>query len=270
MKQATRNTQSLIGGTGLLLLQLTASVALAANMTARDVTLQFHKAEANQRVNLAGKDLSNLDLAGLDFKAAILSKANLYGADLSFANLKGTDLSGAKLDRAIIMQADFSGANLEGASIMAPSVFSTAMIDHSDAPKFAGANLRGARIAARLDGTDFSGADLTNARLGPNERSSEAGMAPASKMLGMNFSSATLVGMDMREVDCTFCRFTGAKLPGAKFIHVDLSKADFSGADLTDADLSESNVEGANLSGVKGFDTIKGLASVHNLETAQR
>jgi uncharacterized protein YjbI with pentapeptide repeats len=250
--------------------QLAASAAFAADMTARDVTLQFHKAEANQRVNLAGKDLSNLDLAGLDFKAAILTKSNLYGVDLTSANLKGADLAGAKLDRAIVIHADFSAANLQDASIVMLSVFSNDMINHAEAPKFTGANLRGARIAARMDGADFRGADLSNARIGPFERTSEAGMAPSSKMLAMNLSGATLNGMDMREVDCTFCRFTGAKLAGARFIHVDLSRADFSGADLTDADLSGSNLEGANLSGVKGFDTVKGLASVRNLETAQR
>ncbi len=247
-----------------------ASEAIAAGLTARDVTTLFHKADANQRVNLANKDLSNLDLATLDFKSAIMTKANLYGADLTSANLKGTDLSGAKLDRAIIMKADFTGANLEGATIMAPSVFSNAMIELSDAPKFNGANLRGARIAARLDGTDFSGSDLTNARIGPNERSSEAGMAPSSKMLSVNFSGATMAGTDIREVDMTFGRFVAANLAGAKLIHVDLSRADFSGADLTGADLTDSNLEGANLINVKGFDTVKGLSSVVNLQSAQR
>ena len=49
-------------------------------------------------------------------------------------------------------------------------------------------------------------------------------------------------------------------------INLDLSQADFSGADLTGADLSGCNLDGANLSGVKGFDTVKGLASVRNLD----
>jgi uncharacterized protein YjbI with pentapeptide repeats len=249
---------------------LGSTVANAADLTAREVTTQFHSADAGKRVNLSGKDLSNLDLAGLDFKAAILTKANLYGVDLTLSNLKGTDLAGAKLDRSIMMQADFSGANLEGATIMAPSVFSTAMIDHADAPKFTGANLRGARIAARLDGADFRNADLTNARIGPNDHTTEAGMAPASKMLSVNFSGATMAGTDIREVDMTFGRFAGANLTGAKLIHVDLSRADFTGADLTGADLTGSDLEGANLTGVKGFDTVKGLASVVNLQSAQR
>jgi uncharacterized protein YjbI with pentapeptide repeats len=247
-----------------------AADAISGGLTARDVTALFHKSQASERVSLADKDLSNLDLAGLDFKAAILTKANLYGADLTSANLKGANLSGAKLDRAIIMKADFSGANLEGATILAPSVYSNAMIEHGDAPKFNGANLRGARIAARLDGADFSGADLTNARIGPNERSSEAGMAPASKMLSVNFSGATMAGTDIREVDLTFGRFAGTNLAGAKLIHVDLSRADFSGADMTGADLTGSDLEGANLTNVKGFDTVKGLASVVNLQSAQR
>ena len=144
------------------------------------------------------------------------------------------------------------------------------MFDYAEAPKFKGANLRQARIACRMDGADFSGADLSAARIGPDDHSSEAGMAPSSIMLGINFSGATMTGTDIREIDCTFCRFAGAKLTGAKLIHIDLSRADFSGADVTDADFSRSNLEGANLSGIKGFETVKGLASVRNLETAQR
>ncbi len=242
----------------------------ARPLTARDVTIKFHQAAPGTPVDFSNQDLSFLDLAGLDFKSANLKNVNLYGADLSSANLKNVDLAGAKLDRATIVRADFSGANLQGATIMAPSVFSTAMIDHADTPKFVDANLRGARIAARLDGTDFRGADLTDARIGPNERGSEAGMAHSSKMMATNFSGATMTGTDMREVDCTFCRFTGAKMGNAKLIHVDLSRADFTGATMTNADLSGSNVDEANFSGVTGFDSVKGLQTVQNLEKSQR
>lgn len=244
--------------------------AVAADLTARDVTLQFHKAEANTRVDFSGKNLTNLDLAGLDFKSANLAKANLYGADLTSANMKGTDLSGAKLDRAILMQTDFSGANLQGATILLPSIFSDTSFKHADAPKFVGANLRGARIAARMDGADFANADLSGAWIGPSERTSEAGMAPSSRSLGMNFTSANLSGAMIKEVEMTFARFTGANLKGAKLINLDLTRADFSGSDMTGADITGSNLDGANLSGVKGFETVTGLASVKNIDKAIR
>ena len=86
----------------------------------------------------------------------------------------------------------------------------------------------------------------------------------------MDFSGATMNGTEIREVDLTFSRFVGASLIDAKMINLDLSRADFSGADLTGVDFSGSNLDGAVLKGVKGFDTVKGLASVRNLETAQR
>ena len=73
-----------VAAAALILPALTMN-ALAGEFTARDITVKFHEATAAAPVNLAGKDLSNLDLAGLDFKSAILSKANLYGADLSAA-----------------------------------------------------------------------------------------------------------------------------------------------------------------------------------------
>jgi uncharacterized protein YjbI with pentapeptide repeats len=52
------------------------------------------------RVNLAGADLSRLDLSGLNLRGADLiradlSEANLSGADLSEANLSRANLTGA-------------------------------------------------------------------------------------------------------------------------------------------------------------------------------
>ena len=248
----------------LLTVCLTCQVALAADLTAREVTQQFFKSKAGAPVDFSGKDLSNLDLAGLDFKHAILKRANLFGADLSAANLSGADLAGARLDRATLIGADFSGANMEGAIILKPSVFSSMKFDYADAPKFVGTNLRAVRIAARMDGTDFRGADMSRASIGPFDTSMEAGAAPSSLMMGADFSGANLSGAEIRNVNLTFGRFVTTDLRGAKLLNLDLSRADFSGANLTGAEITGSNFDGANLTGAKGLETLVGVATAKN------
>ena len=243
---------------------------LAADFTAREVTQQFFKSKAGAPVDFSGKDLSNLDLAGLDFKRAILANANLYGADLSASDLSGANLAGAKLDRATVIKADFSGANMEGATILKPNVFSSNNFDKADTPKFTGANLKFVRIAARMDGTDFRGADLSGARIGPFDMSGEAGMASSTFMMGVDFSGANLSHAEIRNVKLTFGRFAGANLTGAKLVNLDLSKADFSDADLTGAEVTGSDFEGANFKGARGLDAVVGAGAAKNFNPASQ
>ncbi len=252
---------------------LLAGVAMpvaASDYTAREVTQAMFKAKAASPVDYSGKDLSFLDLAGLDFKRAIMVKTNLYGVDLSAASLVGANLAGARLDRATVIGADFSGANMEGASILRPSVFSSMMFDRADCPNFTGANLRSIRIAARMDGAIFRDADMSGAQIGPFDMGVEAGMAPSSFMMGADFSGANMTGAVVRNVIFTFARFVGTDLRGAKLLKLDLSNADLTGADLTGADVSETNFEGAKLSGAKGLETMTGLESAKNFDKAVR
>ena len=249
---------------------LAVPLAQASDFTAREVTQSMFKADAAKPVDYSGKDLSFLDLAGLDFKRAILVRTNLYGVDLSASSLVGANLSGARLDRATVVKADFSGANLEGATIMKPSVFSSVSFDHADAPKFNGANLRGARIAARMDGADFRRADLSDAKIGPFDMTVEAGMAPSSFMMGADFSGAILAGAEVRNINFTFARFVGADMRSAKLLALDFSNADLTGADLTGADVTGSNFEGAKLAGAKGLETLAGLQASKNFDKAVR
>ncbi|MHC4214868.1 MAG: pentapeptide repeat-containing protein [Planctomycetota bacterium] len=68
---------------------------------------------ANDKVSLAGIDISDVYLCGINLKNANLSHANLSGANLQNANLSGASLYGAK-----IRDTDFSGANLSGVNFM--------------------------------------------------------------------------------------------------------------------------------------------------------
>ena len=249
---------------------LAAVPAQCSDFTAREVTQAVFKSDVAKPVDYSGKDLSYLDLAGLDFKHAILVKTNLYGVDLSSANLAGANLSGARLDRATVVKADFSGANMEGATILKASVFSSAAFDHADAPKFNGANLRSSRISARLDGANFRGADMSHAKIGPFDMSGEAGMAPSSFMMGADFSGATMGGTEIRNVNFTFARFVGTDLRSAKLLGLELINADLTGADLTGADVTGTNFDGAILTGAKGLDKVTGLQTAKNFDKAVR
>ncbi len=191
---------------------LTAGMATAADMTARQVAVAIFKAPAGEKIDLSAKNLAQLDLAGIDFKAALMARTDLYGADLTGANLAGADLSAAKLDRAVLTKANFTGANLEGASILKPSIFTTPDFDITEGPTFAHANMKNARIAARMDGTSFKDADLSGAKIGPFDMSVEGGLAPSSLMKSTDFTGANLAGTDIRNVNFTFARFTGANL----------------------------------------------------------
>lgn len=192
------------------------------------------------------------------------TKANLKGAtfrniDLSFLQKMANPQYGGKT---VGENARFAGAKFAGAT------FNNVRVSGS----FVGADFREFRVKnlgdlsrARLDGANFSGADL-------------AFMSLPSSLLGANFT-----GADMREVkiveglltSATFddANLAGASLPKASIgglfalsselvdlqlgftpkvtsmKRANLSFADLSGANLSRVDLSGANLTGANLSG---------------------
>ena len=136
----------------ILLADFGFSAGRSADLTAREVTTRLYEAGAGTAIDLSSRDLRFLDLSGLDFKAARLSGSDLYGTDFTDARLAGSDLTHTRLDRSVLIRADFSGANLAGSTILRPTVFSTPSFNLADAPKFAGANLRGVRFMAHFEG----------------------------------------------------------------------------------------------------------------------
>lgn len=246
------------------------SPALGADMTARQVTEALVRARPGASADFAGRDLRLLDLSGLDFKGARLTGADLFGVDLTMSDMARADLAGASLDRALIIKADFSNANMAGASLRRPSAFSSLAFDPAEAPRFPGANLSGARIIARLDGADFAGANLSSASLGPDDPRSVITTSPRVVLTGCDFSRASLKGANLAYVVLTFAKLRGADLSDSILAHADLSKADLSGADLGNADMTDADLDGAILTGVRGLDTVKGLALARNLDRSVR
>lgn len=233
--------------------------ALAADLTAREVTQLLFAPDKPDATRLSERDLSYLDLSGLDFKAASLRGANLHGTILSDSRLTGTDLRGANLNLTTLTRTDFTNANLEGASLVGIAFTASTEARPRETPKFAGANLRSARLHARFDYTDFSGADLSNAVFGPEYPLDDRMWGARPVFSGADFSRATLRGARVRNTLMRFARFNDADLQGADFSRSDLSKADLTGADVSGADFTRTKLYGALLTGVRGLDSAKGL-----------
>ncbi len=243
-----------------------------ADMTVRDISTALYKLSPGEKLDYSGRDLTYLDLSGLDFKAAVLRGSDFYGTDFTDASLKGADLTKCRLDRAVLIRADLSGADLTDATILRPTIYSDLSSNPKDAPHFAGARLARVKFQADLSGSDFRGAEMTEANFSPLEPRPGQGtfVTKANECRSCDFSGATLVRANMTEAQMAFASFKGADLRDAIFAKADLAKSDFSGADLTGADLSEADLDSANLAGAKGLDRTRGLETARNLEKAFR
>jgi uncharacterized protein YjbI with pentapeptide repeats len=261
------------GTTAIAADELMAPVGPDADVTIRQITQALHKAKPGERLDYSNHDLTYLDFSGIDFKETIFKGSDLYGADFTGANLKGSDLSGARLDRTVLIKADLSGANLTGATILRPTVFTDLSNNTTEGPKFSGANLRRIRVSIYFAGTDFRGADLTEANFSPLEFKPGQGtmVTPMNNFCrSCDFSGATLTNANFFRLDMMFSRLTGADMTGADFRETDLSKVDLSGANLAGVNFTGADLDGAILSGVKGLDTAIGLDKARNFDRAIR
>jgi uncharacterized protein YjbI with pentapeptide repeats len=248
-------------------------VPMVAEINAHTITSMLHQSKPGERPDLSGKFLVYLDLSELDFKGAMLARSDFYGTDFTGANLSGADLSQTRLDRSVLIRANLSGANLTGATILRPTIYSDMSNQTSDAPRFSGANLTRIHVQAELSGSDFRGADLTDADFYPLEgRPGQGTLVTLSRnvLKYCDFSGARLHDANMERAVLWFAKFTGADLTGTRFVDADLSRADFAGADLSGADFARADLDGANFVGAKGLADVKGLDQAVNLDRALR
>lgn len=247
--------------------------AFAADVSVNELAKMLFGAKDGQPIDLSGKSFSGLDLSGLNFKKASLTKADLFGTDLSDASLAGADLRNAKLDRATIVRTDFSGADLSSATILVPAAFTQADKAGQEAPRFANAKLDGLRAIGNFRQVDFSRAVLTGANFSPLSPRFNNDAYPASRRTGLrscNFNAANLSKSNFRHAILEFSTFVNADLSNTDFTDADFTKADLTGANLEGADVSRANFDSANLTGVIGFDKAVGLSTARNLDRARR
>src|SRR5207302_8086791 len=96
-------------------------------LTREQVVAALAEASASAPADFYSKNLSGLDLSGIDFKganltAAVLNRSNLTSANLSRCNLtvsfaEGTNLTNANLRGAMMFSMQLQGANLKGADL---------------------------------------------------------------------------------------------------------------------------------------------------------
>lgn len=243
---------------------------LAGEMTAREITEMFFKADGRGTIDLSKKDLTFLDLSDINFKGATLEGSDLHGAVLTDSNLQGANLKGTRLNLATLTRTNFTEANLEGASLLRAAFTASPDPRPRDTPVFVRANLKGARIHSRLDYTDFTGADLTGAQFGPEDPKNELLLTARTVLTGANFTGAKMSGASVPNSLLRFARFAGADLTGADFTGTDLARADLTGADVSGANFTRTNLYGTVLTGVIGLDTAKGLDQAIDYDKATR
>ncbi|KAK6632834.1 hypothetical protein RUM43_012573 [Polyplax serrata] len=174
-------------------------------LTRRDVinaliTTSFTSDLRFQGVNLAGSDLSRLDLRNINFKYACLHGCRMVGTNLSFCCLERADLSHAVMESAQLLGAQMLCANLEGANLR-------------------GCNFEdpnGART--NMEGVNLKGANLE-----------------CSNMTGVNLRVATLRNANLQNCDLRAAVLAGADLEKCDLSGSDLQEANLRGANLKDA-----------------------------------
>lgn len=254
----------------MALCSLPITSAAAADLTAREVTELLFKSAPDTVVDLSHKDLSYVDLSGVNFKRASFEGSNLHGTVFSDSNLAGANLKGVVLNLATLTRTNFSGANLEGASLLRVAFTASLEPRPKETPVFVGANMKGARLHSRLDYTDFTGADLTGAKFGPEDPKNELLLTARPVMNGANFSKAKLTNVTARNTHLRFARMVDADLNGADFTGSDLTRVDFTGADVTGADFTGAVLYGAIFTGARGMDAAKGLDTAVDYDKVMR
>lgn len=204
-------------------------------------------------------------LQQIDISGSILSSSLLAG-QLSVAQVtaRNVDFSNCSFSNSVYFY-DVSGANFSGCRMVG-----TSFVVGSDSPSAVGTEFRGVNfanatlIAGRVEGADFTEANLTGATL--------AGGGPWNSFAGTNFTRANFTGAKIDDVDLSQTNLTnirsgmvfsqGMKLPlGWKLINgylvgptADLSysslyERDLSGMNLAGARFNYADLAGANLSG---------------------
>jgi uncharacterized protein YjbI with pentapeptide repeats len=239
--------------------------AAAADLTVRQVIERLLQSGPGRVADFSALDLTYLDLSDLDFRRANLAGADLFGSDLSRANLSGANLSRARLDRTIIIGTNFADADLSNASLLRPAAFSSYEVRADEAPRFAGADLSGAKVFGRFSDADWHGANLAAVRMG-TDRSERQLLSSVFRtdLADCNLSDANLSGADLSGALLAFADLTNADLSSAILAGVDLSRADLTGADLTGADLSGADLDGTILKNVTGLHRTIGLETARN------
>ena len=225
-------------------------------LTREQVLATLAKAPASAPADFYAKNLSGLNLSGVDFK----------GANLTAAVLNRSDLTGANLSRCNLTVSFAEGANLASADLRGAMMFSMQL----QGANLKGANLSGARLIGDLRSANLEQAVLTKMDGAADMKNQSMGLMRAN-IVSANLRGADLSGSDFSRADFSFSDLSGANLAGTRLKGTEFSGTDLRGANLAGADLSGSNFidtdfTGANLAGADFtaavFRGAKGLVQI--------
>ncbi|HFC8501656.1 TPA: pentapeptide repeat-containing protein [Neisseria oralis] len=147
-------------------------------------------------VNYLARDLSDLDLAGVDFRGAYLFSVHFRESQLMRAKLQGVNLSYADLPSADLEFADLQGADLHRANLPFTNLKSTKLFK---------ANLQRADLQhAKLAFSNLQKADLREANL------------QEANLLGANLQLANVENTYLKFTDLIGCKFDWKQLKDNK------------------------------------------------------
>lgn len=249
----------MLAGAGAILLSRAAAPADADDwpgyekLTREAVLELLSRASASAPASFYSKNLSRLDLSGIDFKGA-----NLAAAVMNDSRLANADLSRCNLTVSFAQRADFTGARLREAMM-----FSMQM----QGATLKGANLSGARFIGDLQGANLENAVLTNVNGAADMKNQSMGLMRANVVSAV-LKGADLSGSDFSRADFSFsdlsrAKLAGTRLRGAEFSGTNLQGADLAGADLSggkfvDTDFTGATLDGADFTGAT-FRSVRGL-----------
>lgn len=142
-----------------------------------------------RKVRLSKNDLTNWDFSQQNLAGADFTDAIMVGADMSESDLTNAKLASASLERTNLTDAIVAGADLSNTALEASQLYATASHRNGD--------LRGIALDDNvLEGWDFNGQDLTNARFS----AASPAMREAS-FEGTDFRGASLSNVYMSNVD---------------------------------------------------------------------
>lgn len=159
-----------------------------------------------QGCNLAGANLSKLDLRHINFKYANLRNSNLKGANLSYSNLERADLYQSNLEGAQLVGTQLAYANLENSNLRAISTVETSNDKTKPKTSFEGANLKN---------TNFEGSQMAEVNL-------RKAALKGSNLQNCDLSRATLAATDLEN-----CDLSGSDLNEANLRNANIKGAQF-------------------------------------------
>jgi uncharacterized protein YjbI with pentapeptide repeats len=195
-------------------------------------------------------------------------------AQIKFKNLTGLNMAGVEMPHADFTGSCFIGANLSNGDFTSSTFFAADLRRANlESAKFVRADFRGAFVAgANLNNADLRSADLREGVIMEKalegylqtrirrDKSDEAAVArtvfAGARMIETNLSAIRAVSADFSDADLSNIVIQGADLRDANMEGANLTSSDLTGSDIRGANLTNSIMKNTVMAGVEKRNTI--------------